>query len=113
MMSKLSTKLSILLSVVTGLVIVGLQFFWAKPALSTIPDSAAFNLPSIVATAAAPPSLVPAVLGGKPVYVLYMTRSSDRVLVRCYPGYQPSIKIQSMGGANAAKEGVMTCNSPA
>ncbi|MCY7274252.1 MAG: hypothetical protein LH702_11055 [Phormidesmis sp. CAN_BIN44] len=54
-----------------------------------------------------------ATLGGKSVYVLTMTRAGDRVLVRCYPGYQPSIKIQSMGGANAAKEGVMTCNSPA
>lgn len=111
-MSKLSIKLSILLSVITGLVIIGLQFFGAKPALSTISDSASLNPPTIVATAATTPSLVPAILGGKPVYVLYVTRTSDRVLVRCYPGYQPTIKIQSMGGANAAKEGVMTCNAP-
>ena len=111
-MSKLSTKLAILLSVITGLVMVGLQFFGANPALSTIPDSAALNPPAIVATAAAPPTLGSATLGGKPVYVLTMTRAGDRVLVRCYPGYQPSIKIQSMSGANASKEGVMTCNLP-
>ncbi len=106
-------KLSILLSIITGLIIIGLQFFGAKPALSTVPDSVALNPPTIVATAAAAPTLGSATLGGKPVYVLTMTRAGDKVLVRCYPGYQPTIKIQSMGGANTAKEGVMTCNSPA
>ena len=110
-MSKLSIKLSVFLAVITGLVIICSQFFAAKPALSTTP-SASHNL-HLVATAPTAPTLAPAGLGGKPGYVLYVTRSSDRVLVRCYPGYQPTIKIQSMGGANAAKEGVMTCNSPA
>ncbi len=112
-MVKLSIKWSVLLSVITGLVIVGLQFFWAKPALSTMPDSSALNSPTIVATAAAAPTLGAATLGGKPVYVLTMTRAGDRVLVRCYPGYLPTITIQSMGGANTAKEGMMTCKSPA
>lgn len=111
-MSKLSIKLSVLLSIITGLVIICLQFFGTKPALSSMAGSS-INSPTIVATAAVAPTLGTATLGGKPVYVLTMTRAGDRVLVRCYPGYQPSIKIQSMGGANAAKEGVMTCNSPA
>jgi hypothetical protein len=39
-----------------------------------------------------------------------MTRAGDRVLVRGYPGYLPSIKIRAIGsGANASQEGDMTC----
>ena len=69
--------------------------------------------PRIVTTAAASPILVPAKLGGKPVHVLYLTRAGDTVLVRCYPGYHPTILLQAMGSkpsADAPIEGVMTCN---
>jgi hypothetical protein len=61
------------------------------------------------ATAPAPPELAKAVLGGKPVYVLNMTRSGDRVLVRCYPGQQPSVKVQTR--TDGVKEGLLTCGS--
>lgn len=56
------------------------------------------SLMPTIATAPLPPSLVPAVLGGKPAYILNMTRSGDRVAVRCYPGYQPRVN-----------GGVLTC----
>ncbi len=56
------------------------------------------SLMPAIATAPLPPSLVPAVLGGKPAYILNMTRSGDRVAVRCYPGYQPRVS-----------GGVLTC----
>ena len=47
--------------------------------------------PSTVrATAPAPPALVPALLIGEPIQVLYITRANDTVLVRCYPGYIPT-----------------------
>ncbi|MBE9210949.1 hypothetical protein IQ244_31510 [Nostoc sp. LEGE 06077] len=45
-----------------------------------------------------------------------MTRSQDTVLVRCYPGYEPTIKVRAMGSkpnANTQKEGVMTCRPSA
>ena len=54
----------------------------------------------------------PSILGGKPISVLYITRGDDIVLVRCYPGYQPSMEIRSMGSnpnANTQKEGVIIC----
>jgi hypothetical protein len=58
----------------------------------------------VLATAPAPPNVVPAVLNGKPVYVLYMTRSSDTVLVRCYPGFQPTLSVGTDG------QGTLLCN---
>ena len=45
-----------------------------------------------------------------------MTRAGDTVLVRCYPGYQPTITVQAMGSkpsADAPIEGVMTCKPTA
>jgi hypothetical protein len=66
------------------------------------------SLVPAIATAPAPPQLVPAVLGGKPVYILYMTRSGDRALVRCYPGQQPSLSVQTR--TDGVKEGLLTCN---
>jgi hypothetical protein len=63
-------------------------------------------LPAI-ATAPMPPQLVSAKLNGKPISVLYVTRSSDQVLVRCYPGQQPSIAVSSK--ADGTKEGRLTC----
>lgn len=62
-----------------------------------------------IATAPAPPSLSQAVLGGKPVYVLYMTRSGDRTLVRCYPGQQPKLTVQTR--SDGVKEGLLTCGN--
>ena len=124
--AKLSVKLSVGLAIATALVLFCLQSFGAKPAFSKTPEIQALNLPTHpttqIATATAPPKLVPAVLGGKPVYVLYVTQSEDTVLVRCYPGYEPTITLRSMGGNRPTatpnssvpsptiqKEGAMTC----
>ena len=115
-MSKLFTKLYTSLTIITVLVLIYLQSLGAKPVLSERLGSPSLQPPTIVATAAAPPKLVPAKLEGKPVHVLYMTRTEDTVLVRCYPGYQPTIRIQAMGSkssADAPKEGVMTCKPTA
>lgn len=109
-MSKLFTKLTVVMSIIAALVIVCLQSFGAQPALSEMSGSTSLNPPSMIATAPTAPTLEQAVLGGKPVYVLSMTRDGDRVLVRCYPGYLPSIKIRAMGsGTNTSQEGDMTC----
>ncbi|MBW4694129.1 MAG: hypothetical protein KME27_20485 [Lyngbya sp. HA4199-MV5] len=67
------------------------------------------HAPELVATAAQPPKLVPAVLGGKPVYVLYSTQPNDVILVRCYPTYQPSLDVKPMGGQPNQKQGTLTC----
>ncbi|MCC5649510.1 hypothetical protein LC609_06575 [Nostoc sp. XA013] len=115
-MFKLSVKLSIALVILTALVLIGWQSFQALPVLSETPNIQALNQSRLVATAPTPPSLVRAVLGGRPVYVLYVTRSEDTVLVRCYPTYEPTITVRPMGGdsnANAQREGVMTCRPSA
>lgn len=56
-------------------------------------------------TAPMPPRLVPAILNGNPIQVLYMTRSNDTVLVRCYPGFQPTLELVN-------QEGRLTCVNP-
>jgi hypothetical protein len=70
--------------------------------------SAAIMLPAI-ATAPMPPNLVKARLNGKPIDVLYMTRSGDQVLVRCYPGQQPNVAVSKK--ADGTMEGLLTCGS--
>lgn len=112
-MPKLSTKLFAALIALVVVALICLQPLGTRIALSQIPD-ASLDRPTLIATAAAPPALIPAKLGGKPVYVLYVTRAEDTVLVRCYPGYQPAIAVRAMSGktgADAQKEGVMTCKS--
>ena len=114
-MPKLSLIWSIAIAALTALLIIGLQTISTIPALSAISD-VSVDSPTIVATAATAPTLVSAKLAGKPVHVLYMTRAADTVLVRCYPGYLPSILIQSMGSKSsteAPKEGVLVCKAAA
>ncbi len=65
-------------------------------------------LPAI-ATAPMPPELVLAKLNGQPIHVLYLTRTKDRVLVRCYPGQQPSIIVKAKVGGT--KEGTLSCGN--
>jgi hypothetical protein len=62
-----------------------------------------------IATAPMPPQLVRAKLNGQPIHVLYLTRSSDKVLVRCYPGEQPSVVVRDK--ADGTKEGTLTCGN--
>lgn len=65
-------------------------------------------LQSANATAPQPPQLVKAKLNGQPISVLYVTRSSDTVLMRCYPGQTPSLTLRNYGGQDT-QEGVLTC----
>ncbi|PZO56060.1 MAG: hypothetical protein DCF15_09590 [Phormidesmis priestleyi] len=116
-------KLPIVLFAISAAVLIFSQSFFAKPALSEISATRSLTPSTVsstlVATAEAPPNLQRAVLGGEPVYVLYVTRNEDNVLVRCYPGYEPTIAVRAMGSnpnaTNVQKEGVMTCrlSSPA
>ena len=106
------------------------HFLQATPALSatepTAPQLTAIELaapetplpealvklgPEAIATAPQAPQLVPAILGGKPVHVLYSTRPDDVILVRCYPTYQPSLTVKPMGGQPNQKEGILTCKA--
>jgi hypothetical protein len=115
-MFKLSAKFSAALAILVALVLIGLQSVQARSVLSQTPDIDALNQATLVATAPAPPDLVPAVLGGRPVYVLYVTQSEDTVLIRCYPGYEPTITVRAMGSnpnADTQREGVMTCRPSA
>jgi hypothetical protein len=76
---------------------------------STVIISSIAILSPAIATAPMPPQLVRAKLNGQPVHVLYVTRSSDKVIVRCYPGQQPSIAVRNR--ADGTKEGNLTCTN--
>jgi hypothetical protein len=109
-MFKLFSQLFAVAIVVTAVALIFWQSFTAQPVRSEMANIS--PPPLIVATAAAPPQLTTARLGGKSVYVLYITQSTDPVLVRCYPGYEPTIVVRTMGSnpkAKGQKEGVMTC----
>jgi hypothetical protein len=62
-----------------------------------------------IATAPMHPQLVLAKLNGQPIHVLYLTRNQDRILVRCYPGQQPSIVVKDKVGGT--KEGTLSCGN--
>lgn len=76
--------------------VIGTSLLWRTPAFSTVAEA---------------PRLVPAILNGSPVSVLYITRSSDTVLTRCYPGFEPSLTVRAMGSNADQMEGVLTCVS--
>ncbi|MBD2074951.1 hypothetical protein H6F86_13815 [Phormidium sp. FACHB-592] len=82
----------------------------AAPELPRQPEALVKLGPEAIATAPQAPQLVPAILGGKPVHVLYNTRG-DVILVRCYPTYQPSLTVKPMGGQPNQKEGTLTCKA--
>ena len=108
-MFKLSSKLFVaVLAIATTFLLLYLQPLGAKAVLS---DSV-ITQPELIATAATAPYLETAILGGKAISVLYVTRDGDKVLVRCYPNYQPTMKMRAMGSnpnANTQQEGVLTC----
>jgi hypothetical protein len=96
-MGRQFSKLPAVLALATTLGLALWSWFGVTPALSTAP---------------APPRLVPAILNGNPVNVLYVTRSQDTVLVRCYPGFEPSLAVRAMGVNAGQQEGVLTCINP-
>ncbi|MBE9155408.1 hypothetical protein IQ265_00910 [Nodosilinea sp. LEGE 06152] len=93
-MTKLFSKLWAAVALGAALGVIIFNLFRVSPALSTVAEA---------------PRLVPAILNGNPISVLYVTRSSDTVLVRCYPGFEPSIAVRPMGGNSPQGEGVLTC----
>jgi hypothetical protein len=80
----------------------------SRVVLGTIAIGISALLPAL-ATAPQPPQLVSAKLNGKTVNILYVTRSQDRVLVRCYPGLQPSVVVKN--NADGTKEGTLSCKT--
>ena len=112
-MSKFSTRRlpAFLLSTVVVLLTMGWQIV-AHSSLSGMEATEA--VPSLLATAPSSPTLQPAILNGKPIQVLYITRAEDTVLVRCYPGYEPTITLRPMGNnpeAGNQQQGMLTCVS--
>ena len=109
-MFKLPSKLFVaILAIATTFFLLYMQPLAAKAILS---NSVNTPQPELIATAATAPYLETAILGGKPISVLYVTRDGDTVLVRCYPNYQPIMKVRAMGSkpdANTQKEGVIIC----
>ena len=65
-------------------------------------------LPAI-ATAPQPPQLVVSRLNGQNINILYVTRSTDKVLMRCYPGLQPRLIVRQQGAGT--KEGILSCGN--
>ena len=65
-------------------------------------------LPAI-ATAPMPPQLVVSKLNGRNINILYVTRSTDKVLMRCYPGLQPRLIVRQQ--AAGTKEGILSCGN--
>ncbi len=65
-------------------------------------------LPAI-ATAPQPPQLVVSKLNGQNINILYVTRSTDKVLMRCYPGLQPRLIVRQQ--AAGTKEGILSCGN--
>lgn len=93
-MTKLFSRLWVAVALVAAMAVIILNLFEVSPALSTVAQA---------------PRLVPAILNGNPVSVLYVTRSSDTVLVRCYPGFEPSMALRPVVGNSPQGEGVLTC----
>lgn len=111
-MLKLSAIWFVIVVMITALLLICVPSFVGNPVLSTTSELNSVNQSTLMATASAPPKLVSAFLGGKPVYILYQTQPEDTILVRCYPTYEPTLTIRAMGNnsnPNTQKEGVMTC----
>ncbi len=111
---KLSAIWFILVVMITALFLLCWQSFEEKPVVAETSQLDSVQQSSTIATATAPPKIVAATLGGKPVYVLYVTQPEDTIIVRCYPNYEPTIAVRVMGSnsnSNTQKEGVMTCRS--
>lgn len=65
--------------------------------------------PSLLATAAGPPELKRERMSwGAMFHVLYITRSSDAVRVRCYPGFVATLTNPGERG-NTASDRIVSC----
>lgn len=114
----MQTRFSRAIAIALGLLATVLTGFWScRSHAVTLPTAPLTANDMPVATAPAPPALVTEILNGEPIAVLYVTRSDDTVLVRCYPGFEPVIQRRGRGrnpnAADAQQEGVLRCDSPA
>jgi hypothetical protein len=82
---------------------------FSRLALRSTVAMAGMAIMPAIATAPMPPQLVSAKLNGQPIHILYLTRSQDRVLVRCYPGQQPRIVVRAKVGITT--EGTLSCGN--
>ena len=114
----MKARFSRVIGLIVGVLATLLMGLWSLrgSAFTLPPTSPIVASETQFATAAAPPSLVTEVLNGEPISVLYVTRSDDNVLVRCYPGYEPVIRRRAMGSdpsaADVQQEGVLRCDNP-
>lgn len=82
-----------LFALVGAVVAIAVSLVWSVPALSTAPK---------------PPQLTKLTVNGKTENVLFITRSGDTVLVRCYPGFAPALTIGKKQ-PNVATTGYLKC----
>jgi len=81
--------------IAASVAIVALLFhqFWMIPSFSTAPS---------------PPELTKIKVNGKTENILFITRSGDTVLVRCYPGLAPTLTV-AQKQPNVSTTGYLKC----
>jgi hypothetical protein len=82
-----------LIAVSAGMIGCLLHLFWAAPVFSTAPS---------------PPQLTKIEIDGKTKNILFITRSNDTVLVRCYPGLAPTLTVGKKQ-PNVSTTGYLKC----
>ncbi len=82
-----------LIAVISGIVALLVHLFWVVPAFSTAPS---------------PPQLTKIKVNGKTENILFITRSEDTVLVRCYPGFAPTLTVGKKQ-PNVSTTGYLEC----
>ncbi len=87
-------KRSWLIAVSVGMLAYLFHLFWIAPAFSTAPS---------------PPQLTKIEINGKTENILFITRSKDTVLVRCYPGLVPTLTVGKKQ-PNVSTTGYLKCH---
>jgi hypothetical protein len=83
------------------------KWFWAIAGIVTLLFSLLWSIPAL-STAPSPPQLTKVKVNGKTENVLFITRSSDTILVRCYPGFVPNLTIGKKQ-PNVSTTGYLKC----
>ncbi len=82
-----------LIAVISGIAALLVHLFLIIPAFSTAPS---------------PPQLTKIEVNGKTENILFITRSEDTVLVRCYPGFAPNLTVGEKQ-PNVSTTGYLKC----
>ena len=82
-----------LIAAIAGIAAILLHLFLINPAFST---------------ASSPPQLTKIKVNGKTENILFITRSEDKVLVRCYPGFVPTLTVGKKK-PNVSTTGYLEC----